>query len=160
MIASEMEEMIRRNRYNWTRLWQRRASLTESMSIMFASSLFAVPFELNEQIATMRAAACEQLLICHLGSDRTVSATQFESSGWQDKVSLPLRKIIADAIRHDSEAVILIHNHPSGIAEPSRNDIQQTRLLERALFPLQIILEDHWIVTAADRFSFRAAGLL
>jgi DNA repair protein RadC len=108
----------------------------------------------------MQSSLCEQLLIGHLDADRTVIATQFASSGRKDEVPFPLRMIIADALKYESDAVILIHNHPSGIAQPSQNDIQQTRLLERAFFPLQIILEEHLIVTISDRFSFREAGLL
>jgi DNA repair protein RadC len=43
---------------------------------------------------------------------------------------------VADALALETHSVIIAHNHPSGIASPSKNDVRQTRLLEKVLFPL------------------------
>ena len=56
--------------------------------------------------------------------------------------------------------VILAHNHPSGVTEPSHDDIAMTREVRRALQPLGIALHDHLIVTGAACASMRQLGLL
>ena len=56
--------------------------------------------------------------------------------------------------------MIIAHNHPSGIAEPSANDCAFTRTLCRLGGALEIQLIDHIILAGPSQFSFREAGLL
>jgi DNA repair protein RadC len=101
----------------------------------------------------------EHLRVLHVGADLTVVGTT-EASGTRDRVDMPLRRIVADALRWNATALVLSHNHPSGDPRPSRHDILATSQLSRIVNPLGIRVHDH-IVTAGDaRFSFRAAGLL
>jgi len=57
-------------------------------------------------------------------------------------------------------SVIICHNHPSGIAEPSKEDIKTTQQLVAAGILLGIPLRDHIIVTKSGYFSFREEGLI
>jgi DNA repair protein RadC len=80
--------------------------------------------------------------------------------GEPTRVAVPVRAIIADALRLETAGLVLSHNHPSGDPTPSPHDIAATRTLARAAKSLGIRLHDH-IVSGADRsVSFRAVGLL
>lgn len=59
-----------------------------------------------------------------------------------------------------SNLLVLAHNHPSGSAQPSELDIQQTLRLREFLGPLEIELVDHFIVAMNETFSFRMGMIL
>lgn len=80
--------------------------------------------------------------------------------GGKAAVCLPVRTLVSQALQLDAASLILAHNHPSGNPQPSQKDIAQTYALERILFNLSITIEDHIILAAGQRFSFRAEGLL
>jgi DNA repair protein RadC len=64
------------------------------------------------------------------------------------------REIVSTALKYKALAVILAHNHPSGILTPSRNDVEATKKLIKALETVNITVIDH-IVAAGDKyFSF------
>jgi DNA repair protein RadC len=102
----------------------------------------------------------ERLLIVHLNSRQIVTKIEIEESEAIDHVSFPVRRIVGNALALETHSLLIAHNHPSGIAHPSQNDIRQTRLLEKVLVPLNIELADHLIVASGRGFSFPAAGLL
>ncbi len=70
------------------------------------------------------------------------------------------RELVKLALAHDAAAVIVAHNHPSGVAEPSTCDREVTQRLKSALGLLDIALLDHLVVTRAQAFSFARQGLL
>jgi DNA repair protein RadC len=70
------------------------------------------------------------------------------------------REIFAQAIADYATGIIVSHNHPSGVAEPSREDITTTQRLVAAGQILGIGLEDHIIVAGGEHFSFAANGLI
>jgi DNA repair protein RadC len=72
----------------------------------------------------------------------------------------PLRTIIGEALELGAAGIVIAHNHPSGIAAPSKKDCHFTRSLAQMMKALEIPLLDHLIYTRNDRFSFREAGLL
>ena len=57
-------------------------------------------------------------------------------------------------------AVLLVHNHPSGAAEPSRADEYLTQALKAALALVDVRVLDHMVVTGGDVTSFAERGLL
>ena len=70
-------------------------------------------------------------------------------------------RLIAQALlRVNAAACVLAHNHPSGIAKPSRADIELTREISLILGPLNIGLRDHVIVGGNETFSFTKNDLL
>lgn len=74
-------------------------------------------------------------------------------SGGSDTVSISLRGFLEKILRTEATAVAIAHNHPSGIALPSRQDVELTRQLKRALDAVSINLLDHIIVADGDYVS-------
>lgn len=81
-------------------------------------------------------------------------------AGSPETVELPLRRIFADALRLDAVGLILAHNHPSGDPQPSREDVEATRILAATGDRLGIRLIDHLIFAGARTCSLRGLGLL
>jgi DNA repair protein RadC len=80
--------------------------------------------------------------------------------GTIDGASVHPREVVKEALRHNAAAVILAHNHPSGVAEPSQADELITRRLREALALVDIRVLDHVIIAGADSISFAQRGLL
>lgn len=70
------------------------------------------------------------------------------------------REVVRKALEYNAAAVILSHNHPSGIAEPSRCDEQITHHLTRALEAVDVRVLDHMIVGDGEIVSFVERGLI
>jgi DNA repair protein RadC len=70
------------------------------------------------------------------------------------------REIVKEALMHNSSALIVAHNHPSGDPYPSKKDIELTHNLQQALQWVAIGLLDHCIVSHSSFFSFQEAGLM
>jgi len=70
------------------------------------------------------------------------------------------RIVVQSALAHNAAAVILAHNHPSGVAEPSRADRAITERLTQAMALVDIRLLDHFVVGDAEVISFAERGWL
>ncbi len=70
------------------------------------------------------------------------------------------REVVKHALRHNAAAVILAHNHPSGVAEPSIQDQALTRTLTEALALVDVKVLDHFIVAPGACLSFAERGLI
>ena len=68
--------------------------------------------------------------------------------------------MVRRALEHNAAAVILGHNHPSGVAEPSRADTQLTRRLSDALALVDVRVIDHIVVGVEETVSFAERGLI
>jgi DNA repair protein RadC len=80
--------------------------------------------------------------------------------GTIDGASVHPREVVRRALAHNAAAVILSHNHPSGVAEPSRADIQLTRRLSEALALIDVRVLDHIVVGDDNGVSFAERGLI
>ena len=81
--------------------------------------------------------------------------------GTLTQASVYPREVVKKALAHNAAAVVLAHNHPSGIAEPSAADSQLTRELKQALALIDVRVLDHFIVAgSASPLSFAERGLL
>jgi DNA repair protein RadC len=80
--------------------------------------------------------------------------------GTIDGASVHPREVVKEALKHNAAAVILAHNHPSGVAEPSQADIDITNRLKKALDLVDIHVLDHLIVAGGDTVSFAERGLV
>jgi DNA repair protein RadC len=80
--------------------------------------------------------------------------------GFEDGVDVNLRSIMWRALENDAANLMLAHNHPSGIAQPSQADHSATHRLAVTAKGLGIGIVDHLIHGAGNWFSFRRAGLL
>lgn len=80
--------------------------------------------------------------------------------GTIDGASVHPREVVRAAMAHNAAAVIVAHNHPSGVAEPSRADQQLTQRLKDALALVDVRLLDHIVVGDAQTVSLAERGLL
>ena len=104
-------------------------------------------------------AQAEKIVVLHLGADRLLLAVG-EYPGQVNQAELPIRAVIAEALRVGAALLVVAHNHPSGDADPSAEDLRVSRLLADTARPLGIQLVDHLIVAGSDSRSLRALGLL
>ena len=104
-------------------------------------------------------ALTEQLLVAHVDGDaHCIHLERF--AGEKAAVGVPVRQIIADALRLGSAGVILAHNHPSGDCRPSDADYRATRKLTRAADAIELAVLDHLIFAGGGCSSMRQMGLL
>lgn len=79
--------------------------------------------------------------------------------GGVNSAGVPVREIVETALKANATSAILAHNHPSGMAMPSREDVQTTRRVALALDAVEIELTDHIIVADNDWVSLAQSGL-
>jgi DNA repair protein RadC len=80
--------------------------------------------------------------------------------GTLTQTSVYPREVVKTALRYNAAGVIFAHNHPSGVAEPSRADELLTQTLKQALSLVEIKTLDHFIVAGSKTISFAERGLL
>ena len=80
--------------------------------------------------------------------------------GTIDGASVYPREVVKEALKHNAAAVILAHNHPSGVAEPSISDKNITRRLKDALSLVDVRVLDHFVFGTTDVVSFAERGLI
>ena len=81
-------------------------------------------------------------------------------AGTLDATLVSPREIISHALRINAGAIVLAHNHPSGVLSPSEADKKMTQRIKEACALMDIILADHIIVAGSRSFSFCEEGLL
>ncbi|MGD8312077.1 MAG: DNA repair protein RadC [Gammaproteobacteria bacterium] len=80
--------------------------------------------------------------------------------GTIDGASVHPREVVKRALQYNAAALILAHNHPSGVAEPSRADVQLTRRLVDALALVDIRVLDHLVIGDGEGTSLAERGLI
>ncbi len=75
-----------------------------------------------------------------------------------DTTSVYPRQVIKRALAHNAAALILCHNHPSGVAEPSQADRVLTKRLQKALDLIDVRVLDHFIIGEGDPLSMSEYG--
>jgi DNA repair protein RadC len=97
--------------------------------------------------------------VCLDAQNRVIAAEEL-FRGTLTQTSVYPREVVKHALRHNAAAVILAHNHPSGVAEPSLQDQALTRTLGEALALVDIKVLDHFIVAPGACLSFAERGLI
>ncbi|MCU7947285.1 MAG: DNA repair protein RadC [Candidatus Thiodiazotropha sp. (ex Cardiolucina cf. quadrata)] len=80
--------------------------------------------------------------------------------GTIDGASVHPREVVKRALEHNAAALILAHNHPSGVAEPSRADQQITKRLKEALALVDIRVLDHIVIGEGEPVSLAERGMV
>lgn len=80
--------------------------------------------------------------------------------GTLTQTSVYPREVVIEALACQASGVILVHNHPSGSASPSRADELLTQTLKQALALVDVRVLDHLVVTRSQVLSFAETGLL
>jgi len=101
-------------------------------------------------------------VFCCLYLDNRHRLLAFEElfRGTIDRAGVHPREVLRQTLHHNAAAVILAHNHPSGVLEPSQADELITRRLREALGLLDVRVLDHFIIGDGTCFSFAEHGLL
>jgi len=95
-----------------------------------------------------------------LDAQNRVLAVEELFRGTLTQTSVYPREVVKHALAHNAAALIFAHNHPSGIAEPSRSDEALTQALKQALALVDVKVLDHFVVGAGAAMSFAERGLL
>lgn len=102
----------------------------------------------------------EVFIVLFLDSQHRLIAAEELFRGTLAETRVYPREVVKAALRHNAAAVIFAHNHPSGVAEPSRADELLTQALKQALALVDIRTLDHFVVTGVNVSSFAERGLL
>ena len=98
-------------------------------------------------------------VIC-LDAQNRVNYAALVHEGTINEAPIYPRIIVETALRHKANSVILAHNHPGGSLNPSRGDIEATKVIKNALESISIKVVDHIIVCGERYVSFAERGLL
>jgi DNA repair protein RadC len=102
-----------------------------------------------------------EVFVCvWLDAQHKVIAVDEPFRGTLTQTSVYPREIVKGALAANAAAVIFAHNHPSGVAQPSRADELLTRSLREALALVDVKVLDHFIVAGHQALSFAERGLL
>ena len=102
----------------------------------------------------------EVFTVLFLNSQHEVITVEELFQGTIDGAAVYPREVAKSALKHNAAAVILAHNHPSGVVEPSAADRRITERLQQSLGLLDIRVLDHVIVSATGYCSFAEQGLI
>lgn len=102
----------------------------------------------------------EVFAVLFLDSQLRLIAMEELFRGSLSHTSVHPREVVKRALDLGAAAVVLAHNHPSGVAEPSMADAQLTRNLQQALGLVDVRVLDHIVVSHGESVSMAARGLL
>jgi DNA repair protein RadC len=116
----------------------------------------------TEAFLTARLRDLPHELFCCLYLDNRHRVIHFEElfRGTIDGTSVYPREVVKQSLSVNAAAIILAHNHPSGVAEPSQADERITRRIKAALDLVDIRLLDHLIIGAGGSTSLASRGIL
>jgi DNA repair protein RadC len=110
--------------------------------------------------AAMARERVEQFRVLFLDTRNRLLADEAQARGTVNHTPVYPREVVRRALELQATALILVHNHPSGDPNPSRDDIDMTQAVKQAARSLGIVLHDHVIVGNGAWLSFRQQGLL
>ena len=96
-------------------------------------------------------------LLC-LDAKCKVLACKMVGEGSVNSANIPIRRVVEIALNANATTVVLAHNHPSGLAFPSADDIQTTLRVAKAMDAVEITLADHIVVADNDFVSMFQSG--
>ncbi len=135
-----------------------RRALVEEMS---TGDALNSPRAVREYLQLLlRSRQQEVFMVIFLDAQHRVVANEELFQGTLTQTSVYPREVVKRALFHNAAAVILAHNHPSGVAEPSQSDRMLTDALKQALALVDVRVLDHFIVAGNGCLSFAERGML
>ena len=110
--------------------------------------------------ARLRHRDVEVIACVFLDARLRVLAYEELATGTVDGCRVHAREVVRRALHHNASALVLVHNHPSGVAEPSHADRALTQELVAALALVETRVLDHLVVGEGEVVSFVERGLL
>lgn len=114
----------------------------------------------NFLLSSLRAAHQEVFACLYLDSQNRLIEFREHFYGTIDSASVYPRELVRAALECNAAGIILAHNHPSGVAEPSESDRSITRRIAAAMQLIDVRLLDHMVVGDGEVLSFAELGLL
>jgi DNA repair protein RadC len=102
----------------------------------------------------------ERVRALYLDSRNRLLRDEVTSEGSVDQSAIYVREVVKRALELGATAIVLVHNHPSGEASPSRQDIAVTRDIVEACRRFSIAVHDHVIIAGDSHVSLKAQGLI
>lgn len=137
-------------------LWRRYAASRQADTRIFPTRAACADYMLTQ----FHGAREEQVHMMCLDAKCKLLDYRKISEGSVNYTALPVRKVVEFALAVNATSLMIAHNHTSGIALPSKEDLQVTSMLSTALECVDIHLIDHIIVADEDYVSLRDSGLL
>lgn len=134
--------------------------IMESMMVQRDVSLTSP--DLVRQYLSVRLGNAEREIFCVLFLDNQNRLIVAEDlfMGTIDGASVYPREVVKIALKQNAAAVILSHNHPSGVLDPSAADKRITVRLQQALELIDVRVIDHFVVSGANAVSFAERGFI
>ncbi|NRA73250.1 MAG: DNA repair protein RadC [Rickettsiales bacterium] len=101
----------------------------------------------------------ENMKVLYLNAKNILLGEELYDLGTVNRICIYPREILKAALYFEATGIILVHNHPSGITRPSKQDIDFTINIKDTLRVLDITLIDHVIISANSEFSFKSNSL-
>ncbi|MFT4566427.1 MAG: DNA repair protein RadC [Saprospiraceae bacterium] len=137
-------------------LGRRRQASTPKQKVKITSSELAFQ-HLGPRLSDL---PHEEFWILLLSQRNTVLAQERISQGGMSATVVDPKLIFSKALQHNASGIILFHNHPSGLCNPSQEDIRLTEKLVKAGQVMSIRVSDHLIIGDNIYYSFRDEGMM
>lgn len=135
-----------------------RRSLQE---VMRRSDALSSPAAVREFLrVTLAGREHEVFLVIFLDAQNRVIVVEEMFRGTLTQTSVYPREVVKRSLFNNAAAVVFAHNHPSGVAEPSRADEALTDALRQALTLVDVKVLDHFVVAGSNVTSFAERGLI
>jgi DNA repair protein RadC len=102
----------------------------------------------------------EEFRVLFLNHRHALIADEVMQRGTINHTPVYPREIVKRALELSASAIILLHNHPSGDATPSKADIDITKKIIEAAATINVTVHDHVIITSTGHYSFKSFGLM
>ncbi len=143
-----------------TRTLARAAAILER-NVLQGRDALTSPEAVRDYLRTRLACLPHEVFMClYVDSQNRLIACEELFRGTLAQTSVYPREVVKGALARNAAGVIFAHNHPSGVAEPSRADELLTASLKQALALVDIRTLDHMIVAGQQVLSFAERGLL
>lgn len=123
-------------------------------------ALLLQPKDVWEELREIRDNKKEHCIVFYLDVRNNIIKKETISIGTLNANLIHPREVFEPAVKHSAAQILIAHNHPSGEATPSEEDIAITKRLVEAGQILGIELTDHVIVTKGDYFSFKERKII
>jgi len=128
-----------------------RTSQTKILTTLEQCAEYMLPYFYGRRLETV-------FLLC-LDAKCKVLCCKEVAEGSVNAAGISVRKVVETALGANATSVVLAHNHPSGVAVPSGEDVQTTRRIAAALATVEIHLVDHIVVADEDYVSMAQSGI-